>query len=144
MNYKQIVIEDLKNYNYLCQGIENARARIEALKYAAEGLGMSGAAVKPGGKGGKPDDRLVSNIAERERLKLNIKIAQTLVSSIDAAMDQLTEAERAILNEFYINKKEGHAERLCHRFCVEKSKVYTMKDEALRKMAIGMYGVIEL
>ncbi len=87
---------------------------------------------------------MVDNIAERERLKLNLRTAQTLLQMIDAALATLSEQEREILNEFYINKREGHAERLCHRFCVEKSKVYTMKDEALRKMAIGMYGVIEL
>lgn len=38
MNYKEIVIEDLRNYNYLKQGVENAKARIRALEYAAEGL----------------------------------------------------------------------------------------------------------
>lgn len=143
MNYKEIVIEDLRNYNYLKQGVENAKARIRALEYAAEGLQSSELTVA-GRRRGRRDDRMVDNLAERERLKLNLRTAQTLLKMIDSALATLSEQEREILNEFYINKREGHAERLCHRFCVEKSKVYTMKDEALRKMAIGMYGVIEL
>lgn len=143
MNYKEIVIEDLRNYNYLKQGVENAKARIRALEYAAEGL-QAGEPVRAGRRRSVRDDRMVDNIAERERLKLNLRTAQTLLRMIDSALSTLSEQEREILNEFYINKREGHAERLCHRFCVEKSKVYTMKDEALRKMAIGMYGVIEL
>ena len=143
MNYKEIVIEDLRNYNYLKQGVENAKARIRALEYAAVGL-QAGEPVRAGRRRSARDDRMVDNIAERERLKLNLRTAQTLLRMIDSALSTLSEQEREILNEFYINKREGHAERLCHRFCVEKSKVYTMKDEALRKMAIGMYGVIEL
>ena len=116
MNYKEIVIEDLRNYNYLKQGVENAKARIRALEYAAEGL-QAGEPVRAGRRRSARDDRMVDNIAERERLKLNLRTAQTLLRMIDSALSTLNEQEREILNEFYINKREGHAERLCHR-CV--------------------------
>lgn len=144
MNYKQLVIEDLKNYNYLKQGLANTKTRIRALEYAAEEIRTGEEPVRRGRGRVHTDDRLVNNIAERERMKLNLRTTEALVSMIESALATLSPEEREVLDAFYINKREGHAERLCHRFCVEKSKIYTMKDAALRKMALAMYGVIEL
>ena len=81
---------------------------------------------------------------ERERLAANYKAVSKLVRQIEIALSLLGEDEQLALERFYIHRQEQHVERLCEELGYEKSRVYELKDRALRRFTIAMYGILDL
>ncbi len=90
------------------------------------------------------EDMLVDNILKRETLRSNLEIAKREIEVTKRALAALSEDERRILELFYINRQHGYIDRLCDELCVERSRVYTLKDEALRKFCLATCGVVDL
>ena len=145
MNWKKIAIERLKDYDKRKKACDAIPEQLTALELGFTSIRSSVAdetAVRGGG--GKREDALIENIVKREELSNNLDIAQREVSITEKALDTLTDEQRLILDRFYIHKAHGHVERLCEELCVERSRVYTLKDEALREFTLACYGVIEV
>ena len=144
MNWQKEAINDLRAYSSRVRAIENMSERIRLLeskyKTARSAMGNTGA-VRGGGS--KQEEMLINNIAERERLKLNLKATAELVKLTRKGLDNLDERQIQILNCFYIERFPGHVERLCEEYHVEQSRIYQLKDEALYKFTLGMYGIID-
>ena len=86
---------------------------------------------------------MVNNIARREELKLAMKEARSWVKIVDSGLAVLDEEERHILDRFYIHPAKGNVDRLCDELHLEKTRVYELKDKALRHFALALYGVVE-
>ena len=86
----------------------------------------------------------MSNILKREALKNDLEIAKREIEITKKALGVLSADERRILELFYINRQSGYIDRLCDELCVERSRVYTMKDEALRKFCLAVCGTVDL
>lgn len=119
MDFRKVAIEDLKNLNYLELGIEHNKERIEELK----------------------DSSNIDDITARERAELNNRAVIPLVKNIKESLASLTETERKVLRRMYIDSERGAVERLCEELYCEKSTVYRIKDEAIRKFTLAMYGI---
>ncbi len=119
MDFRKVAIEDLKNLNYLELGIEHNKERIEELK----------------------DSSNIDDITARERAELNNRAVIPLVENIKESLDALTETERKVLRRMYIDSERGAVEHLCEELCYEKSMIYRIKDEAIRKFTLAMYGI---
>ena len=89
------------------------------------------------------EDAMVNNIARREELKLAMKEARAWVKIVDSGLAVLDEEERHILDRFYIHRDKGNVERLCDELHLEKTRVYELKDKALRHFTMALYGVVE-
>ena len=48
-----------------------------------------------------------------------------------------------IRDRFYIDRHDGHVERLMEKYHIETSQVYRIKDEALYYFTVTMYGIME-
>ncbi len=144
MNWQKEAVNDLKAYEARKLSIDNMKKRIRELEQRAIKLGSLSSDVPVKGGASKSEDALINNIAERDRLNQNIDAVQCLLDIIDNGLSVLNDEERMVLNEFYINRSSQHIEKLCDELHCEQANVYRIKDRALYKFTIAMYGVIDL
>lgn len=144
MNWKQEAIKDLQNYRKRKAALENMRQAIHLLgeDYCSlKGISMDSVSVQ--GNTGGTEAWMLNNIIKRERLKTNIAATEAWLTLIENGLRALTDQQRDILTEFYINRNPGHVERLAERYHIEKSKVYNQKNQALYDFTLLMYGVTD-
>lgn len=141
-NWEKQAMDDLRLYEKKRQSISNLIEQIEILKMqytALRGQAFDSTPVQGGGN--KMEDHLLDNIVKRERLQMNLYAVKKMVRLIERGLSSLSEIERDVLNAFYINRPNGHIEFLKEKYHIEQSEVYRMKDEALYKFTICMYGI---
>ena len=144
MKWSDCAIQDLRKYKYLKASMESIPERMEALCCRFESA--KGAATdKVPVKGGlsRYEDNLIDIIVEKERLKYLYRANKTLLDLIERGLDSLDKTERLVLDRFYIDRPKGHVEKLMEELNYEKSRVYEIKDQALYKFTIAMYGIVE-
>lgn len=144
MNWKKEAVSDLCTYLQRREALENIRDRIEILESQFTSLkGISTDTPVMGGMS-RQEEKLLSNISERERLQASLKITEELVKLTEKGLEVLDKRERQILEGFYFERVENHVEKLCDRFHLEKTRLYELKDIALKKFTIAMYGTVEI
>ena len=134
----------LRDYNAKKNSITATAEQIfmlEAESTCVRSATTDGTPVQDGGN--RREDAMLNNIAARMELKAAHDSAEAWMSVVYGALDVLTDDERRILDRFYINRQKGHAERLMEEMNLEKAQVYRVKDAALRKFALALYGVTE-
>ena len=145
MDWKKCAIEDLRNYSRRRDSLENIKGRIVALReqYASVkcALGSDSGAVQGGGN--RIEDRMLSNIVERERLEHTYRAAKRLVDLTERGLNGLDERERLVLERFYVEPERGNVDRLCGELGYERSRIYQVKDEALYKYTIHEFGLLD-
>ena len=144
MNWKSEAIRDLKSYPQRKISIENIKQRIKTLDEQLVSLkGISASEPVMGGMS-KQEERWLDNISERERLGFSLNIVQSLVELTEKGLKVLDEREKKVLNGFYIEPRTNHIDALCEELHFEKSRLYQIKDNAIRKFTIAMYGTVEI
>lgn len=140
MNFVKEAIEDLRNYEprkvamlNLQDKIKTAEAKIYGLRSGAGGSGVKG--------GGEHDEALINQIAAKEKYQTNLKIISAFVDQVDRALAVLTEEERVVLDGFYINRPTDYRNRLCDKLHIEESTLYRIKDNAIKRFTIALYGI---
>lgn len=144
MDWKRSAIEDLRNYRHHKDSLENIPSRIVALRdqYVAIKGGMSdGTPVQ--GRGSTIEDRMLSNITERERLSHNYRAAQRLVELIERGLNGLDDRERKVLEGMYMGAGRGNVDKLCDELGYEQRQIYRIRDAALHKFTVSMYGITD-
>lgn len=144
MDWKREAADKLRCYEARRTSLERAREEMRRLEgdmvrirsAAADGTPVSG------GTCGR-EDAMVSNITRRGELKVAMRTAAAWVRAVDGALAVLDEEERRTLDRFYIHRAKGNVERLCDELHLEKSRVYELKDKALRRFTLALYGVVE-
>lgn len=145
MNWQSFAVQRLKNYEARQSAAESIPERIKMLELEASAIKAGAGDGMPKAHGdNKSEAQLIGNIAKREELKGNLEITRREISLTEKGLDVLTEEEKRVLYIFFVNRPARHIELLCEELHVEKSKLYTLKDEALRKFTLACYGVVEL
>ena len=144
MNWKKIAIERLQEYEPRKLSLETIPEQLKTLELTYTAIkGATGDETGIRATNGKKDDAWVSNILHREELKKSLQIAQSECHITEKALEILSDEEKHILDVFYISKQRGHVERLSEELCVERSRVYELKDDALKKFTLACCGVLE-
>ena len=145
MNWQSFAVQRLKNYEARQNAAESIPERIKMLELEASAIKAGAGDGMPKAHGdNKSEAQLIGNIAKREELKGNLEITRREISLTEKGLDVLTEEEKRVLYIFFVNRPARHIELLCEELHVEKSKLYTLKDEALKKFTLACYGVVEL
>lgn len=144
MNWRAEAKRDLQTYPQRKEAVENIKEKIRILDEQFMSLRGISAGEPVMGGGSKQEDKWLDNISERERLSFSLKIAEALVGLTEKGLEVLEDRERQILEGFYMQRVENHIEKLCERFHLEKSRLYELKDNALKKFTISMYGTVEI
>lgn len=145
MNWQKEAIEDLKNYNNLKEGIQSLKLRICYLNHSYNAIKRGDFSLQKvqGGNKKTLEDKMIDNIAQRERLELLLKANEILVGRIEQGLNALNEQEKMILEELVIKDKKNAIIELSRKLAYEKSKIYNLRNEALRKFTRFMYGITE-
>lgn len=144
MNWKREAVEKLKEYEARRRALGNIPEELKRLEAAFDGVhsAITGTIPIQGG-GGEKDKALLSNIALREELRSTYATAQSWVKVVNSGLAVLTDEERNILDKFYINPIKGNVDRLCEELHLEKTRVYELRNNALKKFTLALYGVTE-
>ena len=140
-----VAINRLRDYQARRMALNTIPEQIESLE-------MQYGAIRSAHKDGTPvkggsctrEDMLIDNIMKRQVLERNLDIAKAEIEITEKALSVLKEDERKILDLFYMNRQRGYIDRLCTELFVEKTKLYDMKNEALRKFALATCGTVDL
>lgn len=144
MNWKKEAANDLRTYLQRKESLKNTQERIKALEEQFVSLkGISTDTPVMGGMS-RQEEKMLDNISERERLQASLNIAKKLVELTEKGLSVLDERERQIINGFYFEKTENNVERMCATFHLEKTRLYELREIALKKITIAMYGTIEI
>lgn len=146
VNWEKVAIDDLRKYEKMRHSLVSIREKQAALDLQSGVIRSSFRDSEPvsGSGSSGAEDRLISNIVERERLDGNYQAVEKLVAQIDAALAMLDDQERLVLERFYINRCPGYIDRLCQELGYEQRQVYRKKDVALHHFTVAMYGLIDL
>lgn len=142
MNWRKEAVNDLKNHQYRKEGLDNLEERIRLLD--AQLTSLRGISVSEPVAGGvsKQEEAWINNISERERLEFSLKITKQLVDIVERGLASLDKRERAVLEGLYVHRL--HVEALCEKMNFEKSRIYEIKDIALKKFTLSVYGTLEI
>lgn len=144
MNWRKEAVNDLRSYPQRKQSLENIAARIKTLDERFRSLRMISVDTPVMGGASRQEEAWINNIAERESLTLSLEIARNLVELTEKGLEVLDKRERRVIELFYITPCHNHIDRLCDELNFEKSRIYQIKDDALRKFTIAMFGVVEI
>lgn len=145
MDWKKNAIADLRDYPYLQSSLDALPGEIKSLALLEEGMRVSdpGRAAVQGGRKGR-EEALASLIDQKERLKANYLVTKAKAERIRRGLAALSEPERKVLDVFYIARPDGHMDKLCEELGYEERNVYNIKETALRKFTLAMFGVVDL
>ena len=146
MDWKKISIERLREYEARKEALSLIPEQIETLELNFPALRSARTDATPvsGGMSNKREDMLINNIVMRDELAHNLEIAKREVSITEKGLEKLTEEQKEILTKFYINRSYGYIDTLCEQLHLEKSRIYTLKDEAVKKFTMACYGIVEV
>ena len=146
MNWQKISIERLREYESRKRALEIIPEQLNTLelKYTAIRSATTDSIAVSDGSGNKREDALINNIVMRQELEGNLNIAKKEVAITEKGLQGLSPTQQKILQMFYVDRTHGHIETLCEELHFEKSRVYVLKDEALKKFTMSCYGVVEI
>lgn len=146
VNWQKVTIDDLRKLEALKNSLNSIQEKRAALDLQAGAVrsSMRSTEAVSGSGANKAEDKMVDNIIEKERLGDNYTATVRLIRRVEKGLELLSDTERKILDRFYIHRIPDHVDRLCEELGYEKTRVYEMKETALRKLTYAMYGVQDL
>jgi hypothetical protein len=144
MNWMQEAQLDLRELEGRKLGLENMREHYKAL--CEDAAAVRGAAldhVPRRGGGTHHEERMLNNMVKRDLLKQRMQSTQRIIKLTERACGALAGHEQRVLELFYIRRQAGHIDRLCEELHVEQAQVYRIRNAALKKFTLAMYGAGE-
>lgn len=142
MNWNKEAVNDLRDMESLGAFIKSYPEQMKALEEDFISL-KACCTDKVSVQGSRADDALVNNIAKRERLTMNYAAALKRYTLIKEAFEKLDDRQQLLLDRFFVHRQERHVDRLCEELHLEQAQVYRLKDQALYRFTILMYGMVE-
>ena len=145
MKYTDWLIPELKNLQAKKEALNNIPERIKTLEMSFTAIKATCTdAVHVQGGTNQREEMLLSNIAEREKLKNNLEVTQREVDLMEEALKTLSNDERLVIERFYVHRERYFVDTLSEELQLEKSQIYRIKDSALINLARKLYGQVEL
>ena len=88
----------------------------------------------------KQEDVLVNKLVEIEELKKNLEFTEKEVEWMKKGLLVLTDIEKEVINKLCLDRVK--VRKICEELGYEKSQIYRIKDQAIYKMTIALYGTI--
>lgn len=141
MDWKKNTIEEIKNYSYLrikCVRLREKLEELESKSKTIHGVKLSHQKIKSSAQ----SQKILNQLIEREELYHMLNATRNKVKKLERAFKKLDPNERSILDKFYISRQDLTLAQMCSHFSVERSTLYRMKDSALKKLALNLFGEI--
>lgn len=144
MKWDDVAIGDLRRYPGLCNSVENLAERVRILEEsAADVKGANLDRIPISGGGSHYEDKILSNLVEKEKKRNLLKVNKQLKAAIEVGLDALTKEERTVLEAFYMFPHKNAVESLISILHCERATVYRIRKRALYRFTVNMYGIID-
>lgn len=144
LDKRTAAIDALKDYSSMEFIIQNHREDVEEIRERMMSLPSSMPTGLPRNKNPHAGEvRLAASLDEIDVLKERYRRALEYMEWFQPAWDTLSEDERFVLSEFYVNddgKQIDAVGNICDRFHIERSSAYNKKNRALARLALLLYG----
>lgn len=141
MKWDDVAIGDLRRYPGLCDAVVNLTDRINFLK--RESVSLKGAAldrVPVSGGGSRIEDKILNNLVEREKKEALLAANKQLKEGIERGLAALDKDEIKVLEGLFMYFSPGAVERLARSIPCDRATVYRIRQRALYKFTVHMYG----
>lgn len=144
-DWEKNAMKDLREYQCIKESLVNIPAEIKELEIAVQTIKSVTYDKTPvsGGTSGR-EDALINNIDRRGRLHENLLVAQSKVRRIERGLAVLSEREKRVLDGFFMKREYGYLDRIKTELGYEERQIYRIKDEALKKFTLSMFGIVDL
>ena|GEM_PF-1289746 len=145
MDYKDMVIEDLRGHNKRKQSLDSMKLKLEALECEKTSLGgMSDSEPVQNSDINRQEEKWVNIISEQGRINNQIRSTELRVHMLDNGLAMLDDTQYKVLDRLYINPIKKPIECLCEELDYEKAHIYRIKDKALYNLTLCIYGGVDL
>lgn len=137
-------LEDLRNYRIMLRSVENLSEKIALLDERMKQTRTVRITDMPPNHGTGErtvDDTWIDCIVEKENIALSLSLERKRIALIDRGLEALTDDERLVLTKFYIDRTPRYMDELCDALHVERTKIYNIREDALRKFTLMEYGI---
>lgn len=144
MDWKREAENDLRCHEKRRIALQSLADEIRELRGRIYGSSAPAAdAVPVQGGTSTAEGRLIAAIDELERKKEAWRITRRRVDAVERGLAALDEQQREILEAFFINRVQGGADYLAENLHLERTRVYELRERALRDFTIARYGVVD-
>ena len=143
MNWKKEAVNLLKEYPMRKDSLQSLKHRHAMLDREVKELTAHEELPTVKGELSAAQDQLLSSTAEEKQLQLNYQLTKLQLQWIERGLSALDEDERMVLEGFYLIGGPSVKSDLMDALCIERSALYQLKDRALRKFTMSMYGLLE-
>lgn len=144
LDKKAAAINALKDYSsmqYIIDHTDEEIAGIQERMNSPRSAKLTGITSVHDPKAG--ENKLAACIDEIDVLKERYRQALEYMNWFQPAWEALSEEERFVLQEFYLNVEHKQIQavlNICDRFNIERSSAYNKKNRALQHLALLLYG----
>lgn len=144
MDWKRTAKAELRDLPVMREAIKNIPERVRMLESQKTALKSSTTDSTPvQGGGNRYEDRLLDLIVEQERLKHTLKAHRIRVALVEKGLSALTDQERTILTTFALHRSSEAVDLLAEQLYLERSRIYQLWDDALRRYTIAEFGIVD-
>ena len=144
MNWQKEAIVDLRCHEKRKAAMESLAEEIRELRSRTYGSSSPAAdAVPVQGGSSTAEGRWIDVIDELERKKEAWRITKRRVDAVERGLAALDEQQREILEAFFINRVQGGADYLAEKLHLERTRVYELRESAIRDFTMARYGVVD-
>ena len=141
-NWKYDVKDDLARYGGQLVAVTTLPDELRRLELEYQSIKAANTDTTPVQDGGTVyEDRLLSNIARRDKTKSALSMAKIDIRRMERALACLNATERHIVDVMYIDHQRGATERLREELGFDNERsVQKVALKALRKLSYALYG----
>lgn len=144
LNWQKEAINDLRCHEKRKAAMESLADEIRELRSRTYGSSAPAAdAVPVQGGTSTAEGRWIAAIDELGRKKEAYRITKRQVDAVERGLAVLDEQQRMVLNVFFVNRVQGGADYLVEKLNLERTRIYELRETALRNFTIARYGVVE-
>lgn len=143
MDYKKIAKAELRDVPAMRTAMDNIKDRIRSLEMQKTSLRSTSDSTPVQGGGNRQEDRLLNLIVESERLRLSLTAHELRMEVIERGLAALSDQDRLILETFARNRSGEAVNILSDTLFLERTRVYQLWDEALRRYTIAEFGLVD-
>ena len=144
MDWKREAINDLRCHEKRKAALESLADEIRELRGRTYGSSSPAAdAVPVQGGSSTAEGRWIDAIDELERKKEAWRITKRRVEAVERGLAALNEQQRIILDVFFMNRVQGGADYLAEKLHLERTRVYELRESAIRDFTMARYGVVD-
>lgn len=143
MKWEKEMESKLKEYPYKRNALFNLEDRIQYLNSTMYGLGASFRDSDPvQGGGNKAESKFINRIVEKTELEKNLENVKSDLKWVEKGLKCLDPVEKKVIESFYLTDFKISKEKLAQEMGYNKQHLYKIKDKAIYKMTLQLYGCL--